>query len=244
MPDNNRTNAIRFVYAFQFDDGTQKTFEILLDPFTLEFLSDKDAPKPEWTELTYHQCEQCPLGKEVKHCPVAVNLSKVVHSFRDSRSFEHAVVTVSTAERNYVKDTTVQKGLSSIVGLIMVTSGCPAMDTLRPMVRFHLPFATALETFYRAVSMYLTAQYFVLQKGLQPDWQLKDLVEKYKAMSKVNKGMSERLSSASHKDANVNAVVILHSFGESVPYLIENGLAEIEHLFNGYIKDIGNSQTE
>jgi len=46
--------------------------------------------------------------------------------------------------------------------------------------------------------------------------------------------MAERLRQASEKDANVNAVVILHSFGDGVPYFVEGGLAEIEHLFTVY----------
>lgn len=118
----------------------------------------------------------------------------------------------------------------------MVTSSCPIMDRLRPMVRFHLPFATSRETVYRAVSMYLTAQFFIMRKGGKPDWELKNLAQIYKAVSLVNKGMSKRISNASNKDANVNAVVILHSIGESLPYVIENGLNEIEPLFSDYVK--------
>ena len=34
-------------------------------------------------------------------------------------------------------------------GLIMATAGCPWTDRLRPMARFHLPFATEAETVYR-----------------------------------------------------------------------------------------------
>ena len=120
----------------------------------------------------------------------------------------------------------------------MVTSNCPVMDKLRPMVRFHLPFATSLETIYRAVTVYLLAQFFIMRRGGEPDWDLKNLAEIYKAVSLVNKGISQRISNASNKDANVNAVVILHSVGESLPYVIETGLNDIESLFADYIKNI------
>jgi hypothetical protein len=147
------------------------------------------------------------------------------------------MVTVEAPERTYFKETTLQKGLSSIIGIYMVTSNCPVMDKLRPMVRFHLPFATPTETMFRTVSTYLTGQFVAMREGKKPDWELQKLVEMYKAVSAVNKGMSRRISNASIKDANVNAVIILHSFGDAVPYFIENGLAEIKHMFEIYTKN-------
>jgi len=50
----------------------------------------------------------------------------------------------------------------------------PIFEKLKPMVRFHLPFASIEETKYRAISMYLLAQYFLYQQGSQPDWDLKN----------------------------------------------------------------------
>ena len=40
----------------------------------------------------------------------------------------------------------------------MATAGCPWTDRLRPMARFHLPFANEAETVYRSVSMYLLSR--------------------------------------------------------------------------------------
>tara|TARA_B100000686_G_scaffold86198_1_gene93073 strand:- start:90 stop:251 length:162 start_codon:yes stop_codon:yes gene_type:complete len=48
----------------------------------------------------------------------------------------------ATDERCYVEHTTMTEAVSSLLGIYMVTSGCPVMDKLRPMVRFHLPLAT------------------------------------------------------------------------------------------------------
>ena len=134
-------------------------------------------------------------------------------------------------ERTYEEDTTLQKGLSSIVGLYIVTSNCPIMDQLRPMVRFHLPFATSEETLYRAVSMYLTRQYFAMRRGETPDWELEKLAQIYSAISVVNAGMSRRLRQASTKDANANALIILSAFGETVGVSIKDGVGNIEYLF-------------
>ena len=231
-----KAEPVRYKYTFSFDSADPKVFEIALDASTLELIQDRDLPKPEWAKLIFFPCEHCPLAEHTEYCPVAVNLSRIVTEFKDSVSHERTHVTVETPERTYVKDTTLQKGLSSIIGIYMVTSNCPVMDKLRPMVRFHLPFATPTETMFRTVSTYLTGQFLVMREGKKPDWELQHLVELYKSISAVNRGMSRRISNASIKDANVNAVIILHAFGDAVPYFIENGLAEIKHFFDIYTR--------
>lgn len=236
MPDNKKSATIDFLYTFKFPDGMVKEFEVHLNPQTLTLVTKQDLPKPAWTKLQYQQCAQCPLGDEVEYCPVAVNLSNLVETFKDSISYEHTTVQVLTPERTYEKQTTLQKGLSSIIGIYMVTSDCPVMDKLRPMVKFHLPFGSLEETVYRAVSMYLTAQYLLMRKGKTPDWDLKKLVEIYRAVGHVNRGISLRLSSASEEDANMNAVVILSAYAEMIPFSIENKLAEMEYIFSEYTK--------
>jgi hypothetical protein len=238
MGTDPKPETVTLLYKFKFENGSEKDFSINLEEDSLELILDGNLKKPEWTKLKYHQCENCPLDDSVEYCPVAVNLANLVESFQDSISFEKTTVTVETKERTFVKETSLQKGLSALVGIYMTTSNCPIMDRLRPMVRFHLPFATPRETIYRAVTMYLIAQFFIMRSGGEPDWDLKNLSEIYKAISIVNRGISQRISNASSKDANVNAVVILHSVGESVPYVIDNGLNDLELLFSHYKKNL------
>jgi hypothetical protein len=228
---------IRYLYKFKFDDGREKDFEVVLNNTTLELIREDPKPKPEWTKLKYEQCENCPLPDSVEYCPVAVSLAKLVESFHDAASYEAAAVTVETPQRTYFKKTTLQKGLSAIIGIYMSTSNCPVTDRLRPMTRFHLPFANSIETFFRSVSSYLTAQFLLMQQGRQPDWEMKHLQGIYKAVNLVNKGMTTRLLKATEKDANVNAVVILHSFGDGINYFIESGLSELEPMFAVFLKD-------
>ena len=229
--------VIRLLYRFRFDNGTSQDFEMLLDGWTAELRNAQPSEAPDWTSLSYYQGEHCPLSASHKHCPVAVNLAGLIDAFQQFSSYEKCTVEVETHERTYSKRTTVQKGLSALIGITMVTSNCPIMDQLRPMVRFHLPFATPSETIYRAVTMYLLSQFFVMRQGRRPDWELTRLKEIYKAVNLVNKWMTIRISNASHKDANVNAVVILHSLADAVPYGIQNGLDEIEHLFDQYLRN-------
>jgi hypothetical protein len=237
MRSDRDKDSVRYQYTFEFEKAKPIDFEIVLNARTLELVVDNNAPKPEWTKLNFNQCENCPLSGDVEYCPVAVNLSKIVDTFRSSVSFESTVVTVKTPERTFVKKTTLQKGISSIIGVYMTTSNCPVMDKLRPMARFHLPFASSIETFYRSVSAYLTAQFLLARKGGVPDWTLGRLLEYYKAINVVNKGMSNRLAKATESDANVNAVVILHSFGDGISYFIQDGLEEIEPMFSVYFED-------
>jgi len=172
------------------------------------------------------------LSDDVEYCPVAVNLASLIEEFKFNHSTDTAFVVVDGPDRSYVKEATVQKGLSSIMGIVMVTSNCPVLDKLRPMVRFHLPFATSIETVYRSVSMYLIAQYLEMKKGGHPDWNLEKLVEIYKEVSKVNKGMWNRLSNAAKLDANVNALIILNSFGDALRHSVKTGLDEIAKIIS------------
>ena len=235
MSDPGRADVIRISYTFRLPDRTERRFEVRLDAETLASVPAKRVPRPAWTRLKYFQCANCPLGDDVEHCPVAVSLSAVVETFKDAVSFEDTTVTVETEERAYEKKTTLQKGLSSIIGIYMVTSNCPIMDPLRPMVRFHLPFASVDETIYRAVAMYLVAQYLRMRKGKKPDWELARLTDIYREIAKVNEGMTERLRHASTEDANVNAVAILSTQGGMIPMYLEDTLADMEHWFHGFI---------
>src|SRR5437667_1107387 len=84
MPDAKKTDTIRFLYTFQFPDGTEKIFEVFLDAHSLALVLGEDRPKPDWTKLKYYQCDNCPLKDDVEYCPVAVNLSTLIETFKDS----------------------------------------------------------------------------------------------------------------------------------------------------------------
>jgi hypothetical protein len=224
-------DVVTFHYRLEFGDGSTKEFEIRLDPDTLALVDPPTDTPPDWTRLDNHRCNNCPLAGKAEYCPVAVNLSHVVETFKESESFDEVRVTVTTSERTYQKRTSLQRGLSSIVGIYNVTSGCPVLDRLRPMVRFHLPFATSKETAYRAITMYLASQLFVMRRGGTPDWALTELARTYEAIADVETGLSLRFRAASQSDASVNAIIVLSVYGAEVRMLIDRRLHEIEHWF-------------
>ena len=133
----------------------------MLDPETITCVLPKKKQKPGWTKLLYHQCACCSLdSRNHSYCPIAINIAEVVESFKNINSSERCIVRCVTPERLYGKKTLVQDGLFSILGIIMATSNCPTMNFLKPMARFHLPFASTQETIFRATSIYLLRQYF------------------------------------------------------------------------------------
>jgi hypothetical protein len=237
MPASDSEKVMRIRYTFQFDNGEEKLFDVLLNERTLQVVQSSTASNPEWTKLKYQQCENCPMADDVKYCPVAVNIAHLIDEFKLSTSYDKTLVKVETPERTFTQETTVQNGLSAILGIYMTTSGCPILDYLRPMVRFHLPFATAHETVFRAVSMYLVAQYFRERNGLEPNWDLEGLVNIYKEIGTVNKGMWNRLSKASSFDANVNALIVLSTFGDALRFSLKIDLENLAPIFEKYLSD-------
>ena len=226
---------IRYQYVFDFGDGIERQFRIELDPVTLDRVRAEHAVAPEWARLDYSKCDSCLLdSSQVDYCPVAVSIADLVTQFKDIVSHQEVDILLVTNDRYVGKHTTVQEGISSILGIHMVTNGCPTMEKLKPMVRFHLPFASVEETAYRAASMYMLSQYFRMKDGLEPDLELRGLAKIYEQVEVVNAGMLRRIRKASTEDANLNALIHLNVFAQLMPCFVEDALAAIEYLFAPY----------
>ena len=92
------------------------------------------------------------------------------------------------------------------------------------------------ETRYRVLSMYLLAQYFAGRNGQKPDWTLGDLPKLYEEIHQVNLEFFKRLSEMNIEDANLNAIVRLDTFGQSVSFAIDAQLLEdLERVFESYV---------
>jgi hypothetical protein len=222
---------ITYKYCFDFPNGVRKRFLFELDGNTL-LLKPAVNHTPDWTQLTEHQCSCCVLKEEdFFYCPIAVNISDVVATFKDTVSYESCKVSCVTAERTVIKDTIVQDGLSSIMGIIMATSGCPTMNILRPMARFHLPFATVDESMFRSASVYLLRQYFTLNEEGKGDFFLKNIRSHYSKIERVNSGVLKRIQHATKLDADKNALVILNSLAQILSLEIDENLQSLKHIF-------------
>jgi len=230
-------NEFRFVYSYKFSNGTTKHFDLRLNAGNLLLTTKKQENLPLWALLPFSKCAICPLSeRDHVYCPICVNLAGIVEQFKNFPSHERVSVTVACEERFYGKETTVQGGLSPLLGIIMTTSGCPIMEQLKPMVRFHLPFASLDETIYRGVTMFLTAQYFRHQDGKTAEWSIDGLGTIYSEVGRVNRDFANRMRAAAKKDANVNALVNLDVFASMMTLAAEDTLNRLKPYFSALLE--------
>lgn len=236
-PDSQQTIGIH--YRFSLPEGQLQEFQIRLRRDTLALVPQERNDFPAWTRLTHQQCSNCPLRPETHpRCPVAANLVDVVEVFKDLRSYEETGVEITTELRTFRKRVPLQDGLSALVGIYMVTSGCPILDKLRPLVHTHTPFGSLEETTYRAVAMYWLAQWFLRQRGQEPDWELEGLAKIYQEIVTVNSCFHLRILDVHVADAGLNALIQLDCYAQFTnSVLLRKGLGGIERLFHAYLPE-------
>jgi hypothetical protein len=220
-------------YTFSTAEGAETRLTLAMHPERLILHPPETPSTAQWLRLDAHQCANCPLAPATTPvCPAAVHLEPVLKAFNTSASYDPISLTVATPERTVHQQTTVQNGVSSLIGLIFPTSGCPRLAPFRPMARFHLPLATLPETLFRSTGMYLLAQYFRHRRGGAPDWDMSGLLNIYRHLEVVNDAMTKRLRLASETDSTVNAVILLDMLAKMFPEAIEDALEEIRDFFH------------
>ncbi len=225
-------------YRFILADGDRRTFDLKIDPQKMELIDNSPPHLPPWTDLAFHQCPNCPLAPRTHpQCPLSLNLVNIVSTSGKLASYDRIRVEVTTADRFVAQDTTAQKGISSMMGLIIATSGCPHTAFFKPMARFHVPLASVEETVFRAASTYLLAQYFLIQAGAPADLKLDGLTRIYRNIQLVNESIAERLRAGSQTDASVNALILLDMYARHLPTVIEDSLKEMRHLFEPFFPE-------
>lgn len=208
------------------------------DPDTFDRIRTECGTPPDWTRLDTQQCAHCTLRSEhCTYCPAAVALDDLIAPFEQIKSYAEATVCVHTKERTVTSKTTAQRALRSLMGLYMATSGCPTLDKLRPMARYHLPLATPEETMFRAVGAHLLAQFFLQQRGGAGELGFESLRKLYDEIHTINESLANRIRNLSREDAHVNALVMLDLHTHFVPLSLASDLAEFEPLFSAHFAD-------
>jgi hypothetical protein len=156
---------------------------------------------------------------------------ELVETFKNVLSYSDCTVMCETEDRTYLKKTSIMEGLSAIFGVIMATSDCPIMNFLKPMARFHLPFASVEETTVRAASMYLLGRYFKSKDRQDMKIDFKSLENHYAQVKLVNEGIIKRIRNVSNEDADKNAIVTLHSLSLFLSMEIDYSLSSLEYIF-------------
>ncbi len=225
-------------YRFRTKNDAREIFQLEFDPESLELKGNIPDALPAWTRLDFYQCPKCPLTPRTHpDCPMAANLVKIVQSFDSLKSFDQMEVKVITPERRITRDTSAQKAISSMMGLVMAASGCPGTAFFKPMARFHLPMANEKETIFRAASMYMLAQYFLKNEGRPADFELKGLRKIYHRLQVINSYIAKRLREATRTDSSINAVILLDIYAQTLSMAIDKSLAEIRYMFEPFFEE-------
>lgn len=194
-------------------------------------LSTSDRPRgalPVWSELGCHRCPACPLEERShKHCPAAVAIAPVAEAAGHRRSTERVLVQVVAGTRTTTKHTDLQDALRSFIGLQMSTSGCPAFERLRPLARFHLPFASPEETLWRVAGSFAVDAF---HRGLNRAQWWSELRAQYAQLGAMNRAFCQRLRERLPGDAGVNAIVTLFSLSVCVRDELEDEVTAIAML--------------
>jgi hypothetical protein len=223
-----------YEYRIRFDTGREEIFRYSISGEEFELAAEDNSDAPEWTELGYCQCPNCPLSaEEHSHCPVALQLRKLVTRFDDTHSIDPVEVEARTPGRQTQNQVALQDALASILDLVMPVSGCPVTAVMKPLARDHLPLATEEETISRVTGMYLLTQYFNSQETGQTETPFAGLEEVYKGLHELNSAVASRLQHATRSDSVKNAVALIDMYSLLIPVLLEDQLAELRGAFSG-----------
>lgn len=223
MPDQ----TYRYTFDFQPDKVLQYTIQLDSDG---RIVPPERFAIPDWANLEYYQCQQCPLAPQAnRYCPIAANIAEPIILFSNINSFTPCIVTCTALQRKVSKETVVQEGLASILGVVMATSGCPMMDFFRPLARFHLAFATVDEAIFRVTAMYLLHHFFHGDKSKPIS--LEQIKQHYALVREVNGNMLARIKNSAKSDADKNAIVSLNSLAQIFELELDSQLDSIGRYF-------------
>jgi hypothetical protein len=229
--------AYQVEYVFTFPDGKKENFHYSFNDNPFELIQKPIDNPPEWIELGFHQCDNCSLKPdENPYCPQAAILLPLIHTFGNVVSYEPVHLEVVNNHRTISQDTTVARGVSSLMGLLIATCGCPATRFFIPMGRFHLPLASYEETLFRAAATFLLNQYFLKKDGHPSGVELDGLLKVYKEIQTVNHAILKRLRTAVQTDSAVNALILLDVYAKFALINIDECLDEIRYLFQPFLE--------
>lgn len=221
------TEPSEIAYHFHFASGGGETVRLRFSP-EFDLLDQPDFSPPPWTALGFSRCAGCPLDPAASPlCPFARALAPLVPHFTQFYSYEITVVEVVTPRRTMIAKGALQEGTASLIGLVGATCGCPLLAFFRPMARLHLPFASEEETLVRLFATHLLGR---LMRG-EPAT-LDGLRDRVAGVVQVNAGMAQRLRAGLSRDALVNGLIILDTFAEAVPYVMDRSLDELRYIFS------------
>ncbi|MGB5884656.1 MAG: hypothetical protein WBG28_11205 [Desulfobulbales bacterium] len=210
------------------------SIDLVFDRMDFSLLNLNDGEK-DWTRLAFHKCSHCPLNSEgCLFCPLARAIDSVISKIHNYLSYNEVHAEVAYNNRVVSADITLQRALSSLLGLIIPASGCPHTRYFRPMSRYHLPFADTEEKIYRATTMFLLAQYFIHKKSGCIPTDFSRLENIYSNVHIVNTQICKRLRAFCENDSTLNAITILDTLTVSLHSALKHDLEKFASYFAAF----------
>ncbi|MDX1569693.1 MAG: hypothetical protein R3200_04345 [Xanthomonadales bacterium] len=222
-----------FEYRISVDGERTEVFRYEVGGEGFELITEAEGDPPEWTELGYRQCPNCPLSTdEHSHCPLALQLHGLVSRFDETSSIDEVEVEARTPERSVKQKAALQDVLASLLDLVIPVCGCPVTEVMKPLSRFHLPLASEEETIFRVTGMYLLTQYFQSQHAEEMATPFEGLSAIYEELHELNTAVAQRLQHATSSDSVKNAIALVDMYSLLIPVLLEDQLAELQGFFS------------
>lgn len=228
------TKTFSIIYHIRSEQGADVEHELHIDEATNISQRPDLARIPDCAMLENHQCDHCPLNSEQhRYCPVMHRLSPLIENIHAQlNSFDHVELEVVTPGRRIFVETTAQRALGSLFGLIIASSPCIHYAFFRPLVPYHLPVASIEETNFRTLSLYLINQYFLQEEGVVDGISFDDLDEIYANISSANAHLSRRVGEVLEKDGMLNALVLLDMFSQGFLMSLRLSKQQLKQRFN------------
>lgn len=219
-------------YHFHHSDGSSDSIIVSTNARHEIVVPDEFQP-PDWTLLANQQCSNCTLSPEEKrYCPIARNIAYLFSGIPERDSYEPVIMEVVRNEVTCSANTTMQRALSSLLGLVCALSPCPRSSFLKPMGVFHLPLSTELDALSRTFSFFMMKKYFEkLENNCVLHINVDDLVQNYRNLRIMNRGIANRVRNIHGTDAPVNAIVLLDLLAHYIDCEIEDQLNELREVF-------------
>ena len=218
-------------YDIRYSEGSHDRIAIRMDN-SGGIGVDADYQPPAWAKLSFHQCAHCTLDPaEHEYCPVARNIAFLFPESFSSTSWQDVTLTVTTDARRYSAETTLQRALGSLFGLICSLSDCPHTRALKPMGIFHLPLSNDRETLVRAASFFLLKRYLEHLRNPDIGIDLSEMESTYKNLKILNRGLAQRFRGDGSSDAAANAFVLLDILVRDVDFELEEQLDALRAIF-------------
>ncbi|HCB38382.1 MAG TPA: hypothetical protein DEP79_01750, partial [Gammaproteobacteria bacterium] len=178
-----------------------------------------DEAIPEWCKLEFKKCPNCTLSNIWhEYCPLAVRLIPFV-KLPACNSYDEVRAEVTMNNKTVIAETSAQEAFSSVLGLVMATSGCPHTSFFKPMAWYHQPFSTPEETMYRVCTAYLFSHFIHKRAGKELNFEALKVI--YQNIHQINVNIAARIKNYSDTDSALNAIVLLDLITNDLPIAVD-----------------------